>query len=110
MMHVSNYVEGRQNTADLHICETLWADEGGIPAGQDGCDSFDIQILVHVDSSYPEQSSAKVDVWHQGDLAWHRVSHLIEVPVESYLKKRDAAYEAADELRARAATLLLGTS
>lgn len=92
MFDFKNYSDIRQGVAELHIGQTI----GDVR----------LQTLVRVDSSHSFLSSAKIEVWHQPTMSWNRVSHLIEVPCDSYLTVKDACAEAAEELLVRAVELL----
>ena len=61
---------------------------------------YPIQINVRHDASHPRQSRAICEVWNADTLTWNAISTLMPEEVHN-------CYEAADELRARAAALLL---
>jgi hypothetical protein len=87
MLHFTN--ESTKGQAhDLHIGESIEPE-------------FDIVIRVHHDTSYGVQSWAKCEVWCAATLSWNRISDLLPLEIHD-------VWEAADELRARAAAVLIG--
>ncbi len=82
------YRDERQNTGTLTIYEdAVFADE-----------AYKLRTVVHVDSSYPEQGWGRCEVWDQASLSWHEVAS--QRPYcDSYLTKREDAYECAATLR-----------
>lgn len=85
MLHYSNEARRGQNH-DLDLGEML--------------EEHPIRIRIHHDSSYAWQSSGVCEVWNPTTLTWNQVSSILANEVHD-------AYEAADELRARAAAVLL---
>lgn len=94
---IEDYTEERQNTATLMIIQNAQQ--------QNDNELLKLRTKVHCDSSYPEQSSAVIEVWHEPSLSWHQVA-TATVPRHSYTAKRDTAYAVSMELLERAGEVL----
>lgn len=79
----------------MKLLETLWEETGGKGQGNNlsGCYRIEgartLRVLVHQDTSYPEQSRAHIELWVGGTVGWTDVAHIIAQKVTSLTGARD---------------------